>query len=122
MSQAQEDRNFAVRYEVHRLRASGRAGVARPPLVEQYFGLDRARISALTHALDGSTHDGDRFNGVVQVFQVLYRTDREIKRALVDVLDERVAFRILNEARLPRADQLSIDLETFQSDLDLLVL
>ena len=118
----QADRKFAVRYEVHRLRAKARPGVARPPIVEQFLGLDRARLSALTHALDGSTHDGDRFNGIVQVFEVFHLADREIKRTLLDVLDERVSFRILNETRLPRADQLSIDVDAFQTELDLLVL
>jgi len=118
----QEERKFAVRYEVHRMRANGRLGVAQPPVVECFLGLDRARLSALAHALEGATHSGERFTGIVQVFEVYYRASRETKRTLLDVLDERVAFRILNETRLPRADQLSIDVEAFQSDLDLLVL
>lgn len=117
-----EERNRAVRYEVHRMRATGRLGVEKPPIVEVFLGLDRARLSALTHALDGTTQCGDRFTGLVHVFEVFYQGEYETKRALIDSIDERVASRILNETRLPRADQLSVDIESFKSELNFLVL
>lgn len=115
-----KERDTTVRYEVHRERESGRAGVAREPLVEEFLGLDRARIAALGHALDGATATGDRFTGLVRIFQAICPSGREPKRSLIDVIDERVASRLLNEARLPRAGDLAVSLDQIQAEVDAL--
>lgn len=92
-----KDRDTTVRYEVHRER--GRDGGARPPAVEEFYGLDRARIAALGYALDGPTYAGDLFTGEVRVVQVLYSSGVRCRTELIDVVDERVASRLLNEVR-----------------------
>lgn len=111
----------AVRYEVHREREPGRGGVERGPLVQEFYGLDRARIAALAHALDGPTTTDDRFTGVVRIFQSMRVDEREAGRTLIDVIDERLASRLLNEARLPRADRMAVSLERLQAEVDALV-
>jgi hypothetical protein len=110
-----------VRHEVHRERQIGARGVRSPDLVETHLGLDRARLSALTYALDGPSWAGERLNGVVKIFEVCYRNGRECRRTLIDHLDERVAARVLNEIRLPRADQMRIEIDQLQDELDSLI-
>lgn len=112
------DRETSVRYEVHRDRESGAKGVPRPPIVEEFLALDRARLAALSHALDGSTVTGDRFTGTVRIFQVLYSYGKPSKPTLIDELDERVAFRLLNETRLPRPGQLAVSVDRLQAQID----
>lgn len=116
-----KERGVAVRYEVHRERESGKGGSERGPLVEEFYGLDRARIAALGYALDGPTGTGDRFTGTVRVLQSLRHDDSPARLTLVDVIDERVASRLLNEARLPRADQLAVSIERLQAEVDALL-
>lgn len=112
------DREASVRYQVHRLRESGANGAVRPPIVQEFLGLDRARLAALGYALDGSTAVGDRFTGTVQALQVIYCGGRPARPELIDVIDERVAFRLLTETRLPRADLLAVPLERLQAQID----
>ena len=114
------ERDTSVRYEVHREREPGQRGAPRPPVVEEFYGLDRARIAALSYALDGSTIAGDRFTGTVRVFQVFSGGGRARAPSLVDVIDERVASRLLNEVRLPRADSLMVPVSSLQSAIDAL--
>ena len=106
-----------TRYEVHRERHGG-----LKPTVDEYFGLDRARIAALSHALDGSNQMGERFTGTVTVERVLYFGDRIGRRETVDVIDERVASRLLNELRLPRPEQLRQSFDAVQGEADGLAL
>ena len=117
-----DERKFSVRYEVHRERERGRAGVVPPPTIEIFLGLDRARLSALSNALNGPSHTGYKYSGTVRVFEIFYRGSCEFKRALVDVIDERVASRVLNEVRLPRANQLSVSMESLQEEFNDLLL
>ncbi|HEV2080604.1 MAG TPA: hypothetical protein VGR19_12000 [Allosphingosinicella sp.] len=117
----QKARGVTVRYEVHREREPGRKGAERQPLVEEFYGLDRARIAALGFALDGPTMTGDRFTGLVRVYQAMHLDDSRTRRSLVDVIDERLASRLLNETRLPRADQLALSLERLQGSVDALL-
>lgn len=105
-------------FEVHRLREPGEYGVARPPLVEVFAGLDRARIAALGYALDGPTAAGDRVTGRVLVYQVFRIGGDKVNETLVDCLDERVAFRVLNELALPRADAMAVSLERLQGEVN----
>lgn len=103
-------------HEVHRLREPGPKGIARAPLVEEHGGLDRARLAALGYALDGPTTTGEQFTGTVEVHQVTTLGDRQVKKELVDVIDERVAFRLLNELTLPRAGRLAVPVERLQEE------
>ncbi|WP_086606467.1 hypothetical protein [Erythrobacter donghaensis] len=104
-------------FEVHRLREPGEYGAARPPLIEVFAGLDRARIAALGYALDGPTAAGDRFTGRVLVYRVFRIGGERVNETLIDDLDERVAFRVLNELALPRADAMAVSLERLQGEV-----
>jgi hypothetical protein len=115
-----KERDTTVRYEVNRMRAPGQNGIPRAPLVEEFYGLDRARIAALAHALDGASAAGDRFTGVVQIAQVFYSAGVRCSSAVIDELDERVASRLLNEVRLPKAGQLTVSVEQLQREVDAL--
>jgi hypothetical protein len=119
------EKDSVVRYEVHREREDswqGKQTVPRPPIIEKFYGLDRARLAALGHALDGPSQKGG-ITGVVRVYQKLYSAggDRLGRQDLIDVIDERVAFRLLNELRLPRADELAVSRAELQSELDSLL-
>jgi hypothetical protein len=116
-----KDRDTTVRYEVHRMRETGQERVARPPLVEEFYGLDRARLAALGHALDGPTPSGNRFTGVIHVVQVMYVSNVRCRSKVIDEIDERVASRLLNEVRLPKAGQLAVPVERLQAELDALI-
>ena len=116
-----KSRDTSVRFEVHRERGPGPKGAPRSPVVEKFLGLDRARLAALSRALDGPTVTGDRFTGIVRVFRVLYRGERPSPPTLIDEIDERVASRLLNEVRLPRADDLSVPASRLQSAVDALL-
>ena len=115
-----EERNFSVRWEIHRIREP-RRGLPQPAVVEVHIGLAHARLTALRFALDGPRYEGDRFSGVVRVFEVLYQSGRELKRTLWDEIDERVASRVLTETRFPSATQLSVTLEELQAEFDALL-
>lgn len=104
-------------YEVRRLRKPGARGVERSPEVEEFGGLDRARLAALGYALDGCWGEAS-FTGIIEIHRVFYIGEAPARTALVDVLDERVAFRLLNEIELPRAGQLSISVDQFQGDVN----
>lgn len=114
------DKGPVARYEVHRQREPATRGVQRPPVVEEFQALDRARLSALGYALDGPTSSSERFTGTVSVVQVLWSGDRRATSDLIDVIDERVAFRLLNEVRLPRPQELTVSLDSIQSEIDAL--
>ncbi|VWX56954.1 hypothetical protein [Sphingorhabdus sp. 109] len=101
-------------YEVHRERASGRG----PAEVEEYSGLDRARLAAFAHALDGPSYTGESFSGTVEIHRVRYLGRQRLRTELIDVIDERVAFRVLNELTLPRADQLHVSVEKLQQEIN----
>ncbi len=88
-----------VRYEVHRIREPGQMGAVRLPLVEEFLGLDRARLAALGYGLDGPTAFGERFTGLIRVVQVFYCAGVRGRVEVIDEVDERVAFRFLNEVR-----------------------
>ena len=88
--------------------------------MEEFHGLDRARLAALSFALDGPTVTGDRFTGTVRVVQVIAGGGRAPAPSLIDVIDERVASRLLNEVRLPRADTLAVPVSSLQSAVDAL--
>ena len=113
---ANPNREQRTEYEVVRARAPGPKGVERSPEVEAFAGLDRARLAALGYALDGPTSTGERFTGRVEVHRVLEVGEKRVSTALVDVLDERVAFRVLNELALPHADALSVSVERLQEE------
>lgn len=108
-----EQRTF---HEVRRLREPGPMGIIRPPLVEDHGGLDRARLAAMAYALDGPTATGDQFTGTVEVHRVVKSGDRTVRTELVDVIDERVAFRVLNELELPRATGMAVPVERLQEE------
>jgi hypothetical protein len=115
-----------ARYEVHREREGSQLGVPRPPLTEEFYGLDRARIAALGYALDGRSQEGS-LTGTVRIVCKIYRwfgkdkcERRMIYEDLIDVIDERVAARLLNEIRIPRADELAVSMEQLQRDVDAL--
>jgi len=116
-----KDRDSTVRYEVHRMRESGENGIARQPLVEEFYGLDRARLAAFGHALDGPTPSGDRFTGTICIVQVIYVSGIRCRSQVIDEIDERVASRLLNEIRLPKAAQLAVTLESLQVEVDALI-
>jgi len=116
-----KDRETTVLYEVHREREDGKRGAPRPPIVEEFHGLDRARLAALSHALDGPTTTGDRFTGSIRIFLVLYHGERPSAPKLIDEIDERVASRLLNEVRLPRACELAVSVGQLQSEVDALL-
>lgn len=116
---AKKCRDTTVRYEVRRERSAGREGAARPPAVEVFLSLDRARLAALGYALDGvTTSTGDRFTGVVQIVMVVRASAGEVGRRVIDVIDERVAFRLLNDVRLPQAGQLALSVDQLQRKVD----
>ncbi len=112
------NRDQRTAFEIHRLCEVGERGIPRPPLVEEFGGLDRARIAALGYALDGPTSTGDRLTGRVEVYRLRFLGERLLGRDLVDVLDERVAFRVLNELSLPHADALAVPVERLQAETD----
>ncbi|MGJ0237729.1 hypothetical protein ACQEPB_04295 [Novosphingobium fluoreni] len=114
-----KDRDTTVRYEVHRMREAGPKGVARAPLVEEFLGLDRARLAAFAHALDGPTPSGDRFTGLIRIVQALYTSGVRCRSEVVDEVDERVASRLLNEVRLPKAGQLAVTIAQLQGEVGL---
>lgn len=116
--QINRNREQRTHYEVRRLRERGPKGVEREPGVERFFGLDRARLAALGYALDGSTVEGPLYTGRIEIFRVMALGDTVIRSDLVDVLDERVAFRVLNELSLPHADALSVPVERLQAETD----
>lgn len=107
-----------VVYEVRRLRKSGE------PTIEEHLALDRARLAALSYALDGdwaeNRSSGKALTGIVEVHRVFYHGGKWLRSTLVDELDERVAFRLLNEVELPRAGQLSLTVEQFQGPISTL--
>lgn len=87
-----------IRYEVRRERKNGRALVA-----ESFLGLDRARLSALAHALDGPTESPHFFSGRVQVFKVIRchsAFGQTFVETCLDDLNEAVASVFLNNDRL----------------------
>lgn len=109
-----QNREQRTIYEVRRYRESGENGRERSPAVEAFAGLDRARLAALGYALDGPTSTGERFTGRDEVHRVFEVGEKRVSTELVDHLDERVAFRVLNELALPRADALSVSVERLQ--------
>lgn len=113
--QSRETRTF---YEVRRLREPGKKGAQREPDVETFSGLDRARIAGAGYALDGSMVDGPLYTGRIEIHHVMTIGDRLVRRDVIDVLDERVAFRVLNELSLPRADALTVSVERLQAETD----
>lgn len=110
------DKDHRRFYEVRRGLEPGKRGVVRPPLVEEFRGLDRARLAALGYALDGPSTTGQRFTGTISIYRVSSIGGRRINSELVDVIDERVAFRVLNELTLPRAADLSVPVERLQEE------
>lgn len=116
-----KDRDVTVRYEVHRMRDPGQKGAARPPLVEEFYGLDRARLAALGYGLEGPTGIGDRFTGLINVVQVFYTSGIRCRSEIVDEVDERVASRLLNEVRFPRASELAVRVAHLQAEVDALI-
>ena len=100
-------------FQVVRERAAGDRGKPREPLVEEFGGLDRARLAALGYALDSFSVKGDCFTGIVRVRRQLLYGDRLLAEEEIDVIDERVAFRVLHEMRLPTPKQLSVAAERF---------
>lgn len=113
LSRTHEQRTL---YDVHRLRANGENGAKRQPTIEEFGGLDRARLAALGYALDGPTTTGERFTGTVEIHRITYIGDRIVNSTPIDVFDERVAFRVLNELSLPRAGQLAVPVERLQEE------
>ena len=111
-----QNREQRTIYEVRRYRESGEKGRERTAEVEAFPGLDRARLAALGYALDGPTSTGERFTGRVEVHRVLEVGEKRVSTALVDLLDERVACRVLNELALPRADALSVSVDRLQEE------
>lgn len=104
-------------YEVRRLREEARGGVLRAPEVHEFAGLDRARLAAMGYALDGPVTAADvLFTGTVEIHRSTYVGETQINSELVDVIDERVAFRVLNELKLPRANQLAVPVERLQAE------
>ena len=113
---ANPNREQRTEYEVLRAREPGQKGVKRCPVVETFAGLDRARLAALRYALDGPTSTGDRLTGRVEIHRVFYVAGKRVGKSLVDVLDERVAFRLLNEVDLPHADSMAVPVERLQEE------
>lgn len=114
-------KDATVRFELHRMRESGAASVDRPPLVEEFLGLDRARLAALGYALDGPTVIGDRFTGEIRIVQVIRHLGSVRRREVIDEIDERVATRLLNEVRIPRAGDMSVSIDQLQGEVDALI-
>jgi hypothetical protein len=100
------------------MRQSAHGGVTRSPYVETFHGLDRARLSAFTHALDGPDGPDKSVTGVVEVYRIHRQGSQVLSEEIVDVIDERVAFRFLNNIELPRADQLSVAVERLQEEVN----
>ena len=84
---------------------------------DAFAGLVRAGLVALDYALDGPTSTGGRFTGRVEVHLVLVVSEKRVSTALVDHLDKRVAFRVLNELLLSRADTLSVSVDRLQEEV-----
>ena len=103
-------------YEVLRAREFGQKGVERASVVETFAGLDRARLAALGYALDGPISTGDRLTGRVEIHRVFYVAGKRVNKSLVDVLDERVLFRLLNEGDLPHADRMAVPVERLKEE------
>lgn len=114
------DRGPVARYGLRRQREPAARGVQRSPVVEEFQALDRAPLSALGYAFDGPTSSGERFTGSVSVIQVLWCGDRRARTDLIDLIDEPIAFRLLNEVRLPRPQDLTVSLDSIQSEIDAL--
>lgn len=55
---------------------------------------------------------------MVEVVRVTIVGGRRAVVETVDVLDERVAFRVLNGLRLPRAEQMAVSMEQMQAEAD----
>lgn len=121
MSRNPAERERSVRYEVRREREITR-GFAGTPTIEEYLSLDRARLAALGYALNGPTYTGDHFTGRITVHRVISVSGKVCHSELIDVLDERVAFRVLNEIRLPRADKMATSVEQLQREIKCLEL
>ncbi len=113
-------RDLLLRFEVRRAREPGVRGAERPPTVEEFLGLDRARLAALGYALDGPTHTGERYTGELSIVLVAYVAGARVTEEEVDRLDERVAFRVLNELRLPRCDEMSVGMDRIQAEAEAL--
>lgn len=105
-------------YEVRRQRCVAKGGKPRETYVENFLGLDRARLAAFTHALDGADGPDKTVTGIVEIFRVDLVGDRVVKEELIDVIDERVAFRLLNDIELPRPNQLSVAIERLQEEVN----
>lgn len=112
---AQEQRTV---FEVQRERSHGSGGASRNPVVEEFGGLDRARLAALANALDGPTYSGNSFTGRILVIGRRFLGNREVESTLIDDLDERVAFRVLNGLRLPRSGDMAVSKKRLQTELD----
>lgn len=112
--------DYAVRHEVHRQRGvTNQANTAlKKPLVEHFNGLDRARLAAFGWALDGPTVTGELFTGIVEIYEVAYVSGQVVRRELVDRVDERVAHRLLNELRLPKAEDMAFSLARLEAQVD----
>ena len=105
-------------YEVRRQRRGGEGGVPREPYIETFYGLDRARLAAFAHALDGPDGPDKTVTGVVEICRVRLYGEDVITQELVDVIDERVAFRVLNDTKLPRPSALAVPLERLQEEMN----
>lgn len=103
-------------YELHRHRVAP----GSLPVIEEFMGLDRARLAALGYALDGPTSTGQRFSDVISIMEVFYVNVRRLRTTPVDVIDERVAFRLLNKLKLPKAGDLSVSVDRLQLQADAL--
>lgn len=105
-------------HEVRRQRRGGESGLPREPYIESFHGLDRARLAAFAHALDGPDGPDKTVTGVVEIYRVRLSGEKVITQDLVDVIDERVAFRLLNDIELPRATNLSVPIERLQEEVN----
>lgn len=105
-------------YQVQRERSAGQGDAIRKPTLEEHACLDRARLSPLNHALDGPTATGNMFTGVVSVMRRTYVGERMVANELVDVIDQRVAFRNLYELELPRASELEVAVQQLRAETD----
>lgn len=110
-------RDHSTRYEVRRLRQPSHGGVIRYPYIETFHGLDRARLAAFAHALDGPDGPDKTITGLVEICRIHLNGDQVVKEELVDLIDERVAFRFLNDIALPRPAQLSVPVERLQEEV-----